>query len=212
MPACDPADGDDSTTAASTGMPLPATDGADDDGPPSEDTTGSPPADTDDDGDDEGVDDSDGADDGGDTTSGPDDGGGDAGSCALSCTTEADCCPPGAMDCPGDYPFNFSCDGGVCQAGGCADDSECADFIPGWVCLVNEGQSACGIPCAGDRDCMLGGLTCAGVDDNGVSFCAAEDTGCRTDEDCGGSGVCDAGACVCSSDADCSGDTVDICI
>ena len=136
--------------------------------------------------------------------------GGGAGFCALGCMEAADCCPAGAMDCPGDYPQNWECNDGVCSLGGCSNNDECTfgGALPDFECHEIGGVGACFDPCESDADCeMVPGTTCSGDSDDGAKYCAMESSGgCTSDDECGGAGVCNAesGACECSGDAECT--------
>ncbi|PRP91430.1 hypothetical protein ENSA5_55470 [Enhygromyxa salina] len=155
----------------------------------------------------------------GDTGDG-DTGDGDSGYCAMGCEADADCCPMGSLDCPGDsYPDNWFCgDQGVCEFGGCASDDDCTlgGLLPGQECHPIADQPTCFEPCATDADCMLQpGATCSGEADDGTMYCAVEDApGCESDADCGGYGICDvdSGACYCDQDSNCTAEGVDTCV
>jgi hypothetical protein len=125
---------------------------------------------------------------------------GDAGFCALACEMPVDCCN-GAPDCPGDFPNDWSCDGGTCAFNGCTDDMQCEMLFasPDYICLAS---GACAEECAVDADCTVMTQTC--VD----GACTSEADPCTTDADCMDFGVCDvdAGTCGCTMDGDCGVD------
>lgn len=129
--------------------------------------------------------------------------------CAKACATDADCCPDGAVDCPGPYPKNFACDGGLCRAPHCVVDADC-DFTPGLACRVLAGLASCVRACTTDADCEasggLAGGTCTGQADDGSPLCVATIPPCTSDADCLGDTHCrDDGRCGCRDDADCTG-------
>ncbi|MDI3292089.1 hypothetical protein QHF83_52750, partial [Polyangium sp. 15x6] len=137
------------------------------------------------------------------------------GYCGKSCAMPADCCQ-GAPNCPGDYPFNYTCDNGVCGPGQCATDMECTfgGALPNNKCVAENGLKTCVTPCTADADCTMP-LKCIGEDDSGAKYCTSEATGgCMSDADCNGYGKCNttSKACECSADADCTGAGVDKCV
>ena len=210
LAACPTSDGDDPPAETTSGS---ATD-TDPSTPSGEaDTSGDGDSGSEGDtsGDDEGSEDE-GDETAGDTTAGDGTGGGGGGTCVQSCAEPADCCPDGVPNCPGKYPFNFECNAGVCEPGGCDSNETCEAVVPGWVCVNNGDASACAVPCTDDAECLVDGFSCTGVDDNDVTYCAPEDSGgCTSDDDCTGFGTCDGGSCVCSDDGDCTADGVDTC-
>lgn len=130
------------------------------------------------------------------------------GLCALPCEADADCCPFGALGCPGDaYPNNWSCVEGACSFGGCASDADC-DGLLGLgpeECHEVAGVPTCVAPCDGGG-CGLG-TQCVGEADDATMFCAAAvDAPCESDDDCENAGICapDTGICGCASDEDCA--------
>lgn len=136
-----------------------------------------------------------------------------AGFCAATCSTPADCCQPGAPNCPSDmYPTNWTCDGGFCGSPQCATDADCTfgGVLPDHKCLTidvgGNDLKACFEGCAVDADCTMG-TTCIGEDSNGTKYCTVASTGgCMTDAECNGYGKCDTatGLCGCTGDADCT--------
>lgn len=143
-------------------------------------------------------------------------GGGGGGVCQLGCAEAVDCCPMGAMDCPGDYPNDWSCTDGVCEFGGCTADEQCTvgGALPDWKCLKGEVADFCGLPCEDDAPCEAFTLTCVGAAADGTKFCSTDaPAGCTKDEECGGFGVCnvDTGACECSDDGECTADGNYVC-
>jgi hypothetical protein len=208
----DPTTGDgdgDPTTGDGDGDPTTG----DGDGDP---TTG----DGDGDGDATGDGDGDATGDGDGDATGDGDGDGDpqAGYCAQGCVEDEDCCPIGAVNCPGDdYPNNYVCDQGVCEFGGCTADSDCTGAVtPNDECHAIEGVGVCFEPCANDNDCLLQvGTTCSGVADDDTKYCAPEpEAPCEEDADCGGAGLCDveSGECMCSSDEECDAGALNVCV
>ncbi|MCA9693923.1 MAG: hypothetical protein KC636_30325 [Myxococcales bacterium] len=128
------------------------------------------------------------------------------GVCVRACAEPRDCCPPDVVECPGEYPHAWSCEQGLCVAGGCTNDEQCAALstVPGVGCHAIEGVGVCFTPCAGDGDCaVIPGSTCSGLADDGVGFCR---TGCESDADCEGAGRCElaSGSCRCADDVDCT--------
>jgi hypothetical protein len=209
-------DGDGETTAEGDG---------DGDGDTAGDGDGDTAGDGDGDGDTAGDGDGDTEGDGDGDTAGDGDGDGDGdgeatGYCAASCRADEDCCPLGAINCPGDnYPDNYFCsDQGVCEFGGCSNDDDCNTGGPltNQECHAIEGLPTCFEPCATDSDCILQpGTTCSGLSDDGVSYCAPEAApGCRNDDDCAGNGICDVdtGECYCQQDSNCTAEGVDTCV
>ncbi len=143
-------------------------------------------------------------------------GGNGGGFCQLGCSEDADCCPMGAMDCPGEYPYNLTCNGGVCESGGCSNDEQCTfdGLLPDWKCLEAEGYNLCSLPCEADADCEAVSLKCVGLADDGTKYCGADAAPpCTKDEECGGFGVCtvETGACGCSSDDECTAEGTYVC-
>lgn len=133
---------------------------------------------------------------------------GGVGLCALPCEADADCCPFGALGCPGDaYPNNWSCIDGACSFGGCRSDADC-DGLLGLgpeECHAVAGVPTCVAPCDGGG-CGLG-TQCVGEADDATTFCAPPgEAPCEADDDCDGAGICapDTGLCGCASDDDCA--------
>jgi hypothetical protein len=128
-----------------------------------------------------------------------------AGFCAKQCTKDADCCPEGLPDCPGPYPENFVCDGGLCKAPLCSTDADCATLgAPGLICGGVDGFTACIQGCSSDADCSFGHASCTGRSDEGKKICVA--VPCVGDGDCvAGLHCLDDGRCGCTSDAECGG-------
>ena len=82
-------------------------------------------------------------------TAGTTTGGGGGMFCTATCMEDADCCAPGAMDCPGDYPNNVTCTDGHCEFGECASDDDCAIFMnDAYACTAVSGFSGCFAICA----------------------------------------------------------------
>lgn len=221
----DPATDDDTGTGSSgetggspTSSPpattVPGDDG--DDGTPTtsvDDTTGGDPPGTtgEDTGPATGDDTATGTDTGNGSESGTGTGGApDAGVCVASCREDADCCPFGAIGCPGDdYPNNWTCVDGACQNGGCSENADCASIIPigNPECIVVSGVGVCAEPCEREGDCpQAGGTECVGVADDASMYCTTPVDPCENDDDCDGAGVCDvdSGACGCTSADDCT--------
>lgn len=141
------------------------------------------------------------------------------GYCATACLEDADCCPVGALDCPGDtYPNNYFCsEEGICEFGGCANNDECTagGLLPDMECHAIDDQPTCFEPCANDGDCVLQpGTSCIGEADDGTMYCTVEPEPCEEDPDCGGFGICDvdSGECYCGEDEHCSAEGVDTCV
>jgi hypothetical protein len=137
------------------------------------------------------------------TSSGP-----DHSYCAKGCDADADCCPPGASNCPGDFPNNYSCREGICIPAHCESDANC---LIG-TCHEVGGIGTCFNPCSTDEDCSAipeGG--CDGVADDGVKYCTVPTAPCVDDGDCFGTGRCREGVCTCDTDEDCTG-TTDTCV
>ncbi len=137
-------------------------------------------------------------------------GGSTAGYCALGCTEAVDCCG-GAPDCPSDvYPYNWSCDEGICVNAGCATNEECTfgGALPTYECFPSPAGGLCLEACEVDEDCTTADFTCTGELD-GRTYCTitVEPTPCETDADCGGFGTCqDDGSCSCAGDEECTTD------
>ena len=150
----------------------------------------------------------------------PGDGAGSsAGYCAQGCTEAADCCEPGAPDCPGAFPYAWSCEDGACVNPGCSSDDECTfgGALPGWACFSipigpSRAMGLCAEPCSTHADCSMG-MTCSGQSPAGA-FCTMEATfRCDDDADCEGRGTCDpdSGCCVCDDSSQCTAPGFDTC-
>ncbi len=136
--------------------------------------------------------------------------GNEFGYCGKTCSMDVDCCPAGLPNCPGAYPYNYSCADGICASPTCSSNEECA-IIPNAECHPIAGNGSCFVPCAVDDDCVAD-LVCSGQADDGTKYCTTTATGCSMDVDCHGYGKCFTGACRCQSDADCTGMGVDTCV
>jgi hypothetical protein len=142
-----------------------------------------------------------------------------------------DCCHAyaGDDDCMGmlgTYPWNFTCEDGVCVFNGCTSDQDCTfgGVLEGYGCLPGDnGIGVCQPLCTVDSDCDAAGLP-GWVCDNGV-YCApppcVDDESCGpglvcdpttttciaacSDESCADFGVCDpeSNSCVCTDSAQC---------
>ena len=145
------------------------------------------------------------------------------GYCAKACSDTADCCPDGDMACPGEYPRNFVCEGGVCRAPQCEQDEHCSylEDIAGsgtYVCRIRDGHRGCMESCTNDEDCAasggLAGGTCSGQADDGTRICVASlgtaSLGCKSDADCPTGKHCQSGTCGCANDAECK-PNLDVC-
>lgn len=125
--------------------------------------------------------------------------------CVETCTVPSDCCIPGEP-CPGPYPYNVDCIDDLCVPPRCVDDEDCAAILPDAVCRAVGSRDDCVLPCTDDGPCTAAALgTCAGVDDDGGSFCMV-----RCDDPgmfCGNQ-TCDAanGLCTCTGDGQCQSD------
>jgi hypothetical protein len=145
-------------------------------------------------------------------------GGSNAGYCGKSCAMPKDCCPMGAMNCPGAYPNNWTCDSGACGAPQCGSDADCTfgGVLMDYKCLTVSGNKVCVESCAADMDCTPGTMTtCTGTDDAGMKYCTTMAAGgCTDDASCMGYGKCNttSKACECTADADCTGTGVDKCV
>jgi hypothetical protein len=137
-------------------------------------------------------------------------GGAQAGFCTRGCATPADCCPPGAPNCPSNqYPTNYTCESGICGPPQCQSNVDCISAAtPNNQCVGYNGINQCVTPCTLDAECSSPAV-CTGVDDGGNKFCKAEAPPfmCDSDMDCNGFGQCNAegNGCVCFQDTDCSG-------
>lgn len=94
-----------------------------------------------------------------------------------ACTTVADCCVgvPAGVACPGAYPTNWSCTGGVCQLGQCTTDTQCSDLFTGFACITVGGKKRCVAECGNDSGCEvlrnMPGTVCVDSDDFGRRYC-----------------------------------------
>lgn len=148
------------------------------------------------------------------SSSGSSSGEGTIGRCLPGCTTAADCCVAGQMDCPnGTYPNNPTCEKGYCLAPQCATAADCAPLGASFDCLSTLGINSCGSTCTQNADCPMN-TECTGVDANGKKFCRSKGAGqeCMVNADCDGRGMCVNQYCRCASDADCTHPTYDKCI
>ena len=132
----------------------------------------------------------------------------DAGTCRPPCEENADCFGADTCDidngrCLSAYPGcrmdndcmpGEACIRGVCRAVGCQEHSDCED-----QCVDQACGPRFGIDCAADADCELGFL-CA------LPVAACVDSGCVTDDECGGlTPRCRFGQCsACRADQDCA--------
>lgn len=128
------------------------------------------------------------------------------GTCAEACETDADCCTAGVPGCPGAYPLNRRCEGGLCTAPACQEDSDCAPFAN--ACGELGGVRRCAFSCVADADCSaFPGASCSETTlDDGRRLCrlAGERPTCESDADClGGLHCLAAGHCGCASDDEC---------
>jgi hypothetical protein len=129
------------------------------------------------------------------------------GVCAAGCSVAADCCLTGVIDCPGDYPNDWTCEAGLCRRSGCQADEQCGSIgnFPNLQCHPIEGIGSCFEPCVDDLDCIaVPDSSCVGVADDGARYCTATLV-CQVDSDCAGQGVCEiaTGVCGCRDDDDC---------
>lgn len=122
--------------------------------------------------------------------------------CVETCMVPVECCLPGTP-CPGPYPNNVDCIGGLCTPAVCVDDTDCAAVDPASVCRDVRGTATCIVPCTGPTDCTVG--TCDGVDDAGTAFCFER---CDAPGQFCGNQTCDVatGLCVCTGDGQCQSD------
>ncbi|XXY16718.1 hypothetical protein WME88_51635 [Sorangium sp. So ce216] len=143
-------------------------------------------------------------------------GGQETGYCAKGCMAPADCCPPDQPDCSTDrYPFNFTCEEGLCGPPQCSTKEDCTatTMSPDYDCLNINGIRICARVCTEDANCTAP-ARCTGTSEDMKAYCKAENlsTGCMRDEDCSGFGRCEAGQCVCHKSEDCTSDYADTCI
>ncbi len=145
------------------------------------------------------------------------------GYCAKGCSVASDCCPVGAVSCPGAYPQNYACEQGLCRAPQCVTDTDCdgvASLGVAAACLSISGRFGCVVTCTTDADCSpttdggaLGTFgSCTGLADNGVKICRiatdggsplsggckSKDAGCPDGLHCRSNG-----ACGCDTTAEC---------
>jgi hypothetical protein len=128
--------------------------------------------------------------------------------CVETCEVPSECCLPGTP-CPGPYPYNFDCKGGLCTRAHCEADEDCAAINVGGVCKPVHGTPSCVVPCEDDTPCAALGIhyVCMGTTDEGARVCL---------EHCDQAGVfcgnqtCDpmSGLCVCTSDGQCQSDWI----
>jgi len=151
--------------------------------------------------------------------------------CQAACEIASDCCFAyvGDQDCMGmlgTYPWNFSCDAGVCRSNGCTSDEDCTfgGVVVGWVCIPGEEPRACQPVCMQDSDCVDAGVSDWVCGDDGYCVLPSCDTdqdceaglrcnpitsqcvyGCTDDSTCIGYGICDreTGQCVCTDESEC---------
>lgn len=141
-------------------------------------------------------------------------GGGTIGRCLAGCTTAADCCVAGQIDCPnGPYPNNPTCTVGYCLEPQCASAADCTQLGANFDCLSTLGLNSCGVTCAQNEDCPMN-TQCTGVDANGKKFCRSMGAGqeCLMDADCDGRGTCVNKYCRCASAVDCTHPIYNKCI
>jgi hypothetical protein len=126
-----------------------------------------------------------------------------SGSCGQTCTTAADCVPPGQDS------TAYACTDGFCEHTAPCDPETCDDLGPGLACAEVDGFSQCTTPCSDDAMCIAGVSECTGLDDAGSSICAlipcggaAEGAACETAN--GNVDVCTDGVCSCTDDAECT--------
>ncbi len=130
--------------------------------------------------------------------------------CVKTCTTPADCCAMGEEKCPGAYPHNHTCEGGLCGKPQCAKDEDCnfGGFLENFKCLTVGGEKICRQGCDADDECDASTqMTCSGADDAGTKYCVASvSEDCTTDAQCLGLGKCnlDTNTCECADAADCT--------
>ena len=125
--------------------------------------------------------------------------------CVETCTVPLDCCVPGEP-CPGPYPYNVDCIGGLCRQAVCVDDAECEAYLTGTLCREVRGLATCVLPCADDAPCTAATLgTCTGTDDAGATYCLDR---CDAPGAFCGNQTCDAatGLCTCTGDGQCQSD------
>jgi hypothetical protein len=125
--------------------------------------------------------------------------------CVETCSVPLDCCIPGEP-CPGPYPYNVDCIGGLCRQAVCVDDAECEAYLSGTLCREVRGLATCVLQCADEAPCEAAGLgTCSGTDDAGATYCLER---CDAPGAFCGNQTCDAGTglCTCSGDGQCQSD------
>ena len=78
-------------------------------------------------------------------------------SAGASCSAPVDCCvsdqPPAAVTadaCPNSsFPNNWDCTNNTCEhkfdagANGCNSDTQCADLLPNYICVIDSGAGRC---------------------------------------------------------------------
>jgi hypothetical protein len=137
--------------------------------------------------------------------------------CWRDCTEPADCCLPGSgPECPGDFPYDYACNDGLCKLLGCSGDEDCqpAPQFEYLTCHPYLGTAICLTVCESNDDCPEG-RTCTGTTDDDLPFCAIEDLQpeCFSDDDCEmfyGGGHCIDERCICTDNADCTAG--DVCV
>ena len=113
-----------------------------------------------------------------------------------------------APDCPSDvYPYNWECNEGVCESGGCSSNDECTfgGTLPDYGCFDVGGIGGCFEGCDVDEDCSVAGFTCTGESDDGT-YCVPPPFDCNTAEGgCNGNGTCqEDGSCTCAGSEECT--------
>jgi hypothetical protein len=114
------------------------------------------------------------------------------------------------MNCPGAYPYNFTCDNGLCGKPQCTKDEDCAfgGLLENFKCFTVGGEKSCHETCMADTDCNPGTqMTYSGSGDAGTKFCMdAIAVECMNDALCVGLGKCNltSKTCECAADDDCT--------
>jgi hypothetical protein len=87
----------------------------------------------------------------------------------------------------GDYPYNWECNGGMCDSDGCTDDDQCTfgGSLPDNECVQSDlGFGYCTNPCDDDDDCFIGAC------EDGLCIIEFEIATCEDDRDCDGELSC----------------------